>query len=97
MALDMHERSSMKLPAHVLGLLVVGLAAPLVGGCGGEVEDNDPSETQTAPLARENDPDTEETQQQPTTQQPAPKAVAQQPARPAPTPREDPCPPCGMG
>lgn len=92
---------NVKIPTRILGLLVATIAAPVIAGCAGEVDDADSNKTQSN-LRSQKPPAGEPTTEPSSAAAPAPKAESapapEQPEQPEqPETPEDPCPPCGMG
>ena len=94
----------MKLPSHLLGLLLATAAAPLVAGCTAGGPDSS-GKTEQAQTSQTPEPTTEPTTtpKSAAPAQPEPKEeeteeTEEQQATPPATPSSnDPCPGCGMG
>jgi hypothetical protein len=91
----------MKIPGRILGLLVATLAAPVIAGCAGEVDDPDTAKAESNLQSQKtsaSEPAAEPASAAPSQQQEStpPAEKAAEPKSEEPTP-EDPCPPCGMG
>ncbi|OJY27963.1 MAG: hypothetical protein BGO98_28680 [Myxococcales bacterium 68-20] len=92
----------MKIPTRILGLLVATIAAPVIAGCAGEVDDADSNKTQSNLRSKEPPPAGEPTTEPSSAATPAPNAEsASAPDHPEepeqPEEPEEPCPYCGMG
>ncbi|MDF2696745.1 MAG: hypothetical protein K0S65_5128 [Labilithrix sp.] len=88
----------MKIPARLIGMIVAGVAVPLVAGCTAETEPSTPApvaESQSQLAKEPNDPANNPDPAATTPTASTPDASTTEP-EPEPTP-EDPCPPCGMG
>jgi hypothetical protein len=87
----------MKIPACLIGMIVAGVAAPLVAGCAAETETPAPVAESRAELGKK--PDSTEPTDTAEPKAPTPTATtpdASTGTATEPT-EEDPCPPCGMG
>jgi hypothetical protein len=100
-ACKVHPLAAMKIPAHILGLVVIGIAAPAVAGCAAEAEPSTPAPS-TVETKLEESPEGEAARPskpaEPTSAAPnVPKgaeAAANEPRGPG---EHEPCPACGMG
>lgn len=92
----------MKIPAHILGLLVAGVVAPTVAGCAVDTDPAPPQpSTVDSELQRANEEEPAAPPEQPSQPTQPTSTAPEQPTPPpvdesAPT-DDDPCPPCGMG